>query len=213
MLSPTSWYVEFARVIACTRCTSSTDRNLLRDSAENVPQPGYIGANYEKSRVLLVGQNPGTPKTLTAQDLPYTVALRSLRDEPSAERYEKLSAVLEHFIPQWPVHGNYFPLNESGLTLSDIAYCNVVRCRTAADRAPGKYLTDTCLTQHFNRWLRLLQPRVVIFIGKWAWERGATQVVASGVPCAFINRQRSLSSDDRTANREAVAKLVRASRG
>jgi hypothetical protein len=213
MTTPISWHAEFARVIACARCTTSTDRNLLRDDVENVPQPGYVGANYENSRVLLVGQNPGIPKTLAVQDLPYTAALRSLRDEPNAERYEQLTAVLNEFIPQWPVHGNYFPLRECGLTLSDIAYCNVVRCRTISNRAPGKYLSDACLSQHFNHWLQLLQPRVVVFIGKWASERGAAQVVAAGIPHEFINRQRSLSSVERAANRQAVVKLVRADRG
>lgn len=214
MPSSIAWHAEFARVIACTSCTSSTDRNLLRDHTEHVPQPGYVGANYNKSRVLLVGQNPGIRKTRRAvQDLQYTVALCSLRDEPIAQRYEKLTVVLEDFIPQWPVHGNYFPLRECGLTLSDIAYFNVVRCRTRNDRAPGKHLSDVCLSEHFGRWLHLLQPRVVVFIGKWAAKRGAAQVVAEGIPYEYMNRQRSLSSVKRTENREAVVKLVGANRG
>lgn len=214
MPTPIVWHAEFARVIACTSCTSSTDRNLLRDDTENVPQPGYVGANYNKSRVLLVGQNPGTRKTRRAvQDLQYTAALCSLRDEPIAQRYEKLTVVLEDFIPQWPVHGNYFPLRDCGLTLSDITYFNVVRCRTRNDLAPGKCLSDVCLSQHFGRWLHLLQPRVVVFIGKWAAKRGAAQVVAEGVPYECMNRQRSLSSVKRAENRESVVNLVRANRG
>jgi uracil-DNA glycosylase len=202
-------YMEFARVIACTRCTCSTDRNLLRDESENVPQPGYIGENYKNTRVLLVGQNPGTPKSLAAKDLSYTAALRSLRDAPTSESYEHLEAVLASFIPQWPVHGNYFPLRECGLTLNDIAYCNAVRCRTRDDRAPNKLLTSTCISHHFIRWLELLQPRVVVFIGKWAAQQGGAYVAAAGIPYAYMNRQRSLSSNERTENRESVVQLVR----
>jgi len=214
MPTPIAWHAEFARVIACTSCTSSKDRNLLRDDTDNLPQPGYVGADYNKIRVLLVGQNPGTRKTRRAdQDRQYTAALRSLRDEPIAQRYEKLSVVLDDFIPQWPVHGNYFPLRDCGLTLSDIAYFNLVRCRTRNDLAPSRYLSDMCLSQHFGRWLHLLQPRVVVFIGKWAAARGRAEVVAQGIPYAYMNRQRSLSSVKRKENRDSVVNLVRANRG
>ena len=112
--------------------TTATDRHLLRDAEEHVPQPGYIGSNYDARRVLLVGQNPAIPGVLAAADLPYTAALRPLRDEPSVARYRELSSVLESFVPRWPVHGSYFPLQECGLTLQDIAHCNIVRCRTVS---------------------------------------------------------------------------------
>lgn len=208
-----NWAAEFANVIACTKCTTQTCRNLLRDSQENVPQPGYIGPHYAKTRVLLVGQNPGTPKTLEVQDRPYTAALRALRDEPTEQRYAELSDVLKRFIATWPVTNNYFPLRECGLSLEDIAYCNVIRCRTVADKPPNDRLAAVCVSTHFERWLTLLQPRVVVFVGKWAWERGHSTVEKLGVPCAYMNRQRSLSSTERLANRQAVAELVRKCRG
>ncbi len=208
------WHSEFARVISCKRCTSGTDRNLLRDDGENVPQPGYIGPHYDKSRVLLVGQNPGMPfKHLIAPDRPYTAALRALRDAPTPQQYSQLSAVLKDFIPAWPVHGNYFPLEESGLSLEDIGYFNIVRCRTLNNRLPGKRLTSECVDKHFVRWLSLLAPNVVVFIGKWAWEQGKSPVESGEIPCAFVNRQRSLSQLERTANRDKVAALVRQHRG
>lgn len=204
-----SWSQEFAHVIGCDHCSSTTDRNLLRDDVENVPQPGWVGGNYERTRLLLVGQNPGTPKSLAAADLPYTKALRDLRDNTTDFQYQDLVAVLRSFIPQWPVHGNYFPLAESGLTLEDIAYCNIVRCRTQADTSPGAKLVANCVSQHFSRWLELLKPQAVVFIGKWAAERGGTVVEAAGIPYRFMNRQRSLSSIERTENRNAVVQFVR----
>ena len=214
MNPPVEWrHTEFARVISCARCTQATDSKLLRDDGENVPQPGYIGPQYRKARVLLVGQNPGTPKSLAVQDLPYTSALRALRDEPTIQRYKDLSTVLRAFIPQWHVQNNYFPLAESGLSLEDIAYCNVVRCRTSGDGTPGELLTKQCLNEHFVRWLNLLNPKVVVFIGKWAWRQGGSAVGAKGIPCAFMNRQRSLSTDARIENRAQVVALVRKHRG
>ena len=206
-----NWPVEFARVISCTSCSQATDKNLLRDEGENVPQPGYVGANYRKHRVALVGQNPGTPKTLDVQDRPYTAALRRLRDSPTEVNYQELNAVLRIFIPQWPVHGNYFPLAECKLELQDIAYFNVVRCRTQSDAQPGFNTVNNCTHTHFGRWLDNLSPRVVVFIGKWAADRASEEVERRGIPFAFMNRQRSLSSLKRVQNRQTVIQLVRTS--
>lgn len=213
MNAPPVWSEAFARVVACERCSTSDHRSLLRDHVENVPQPGWVGSNYARTRVLLVGQNPGTPKSLAANDFEYTRALRDLRDNTSEQQYQELVCVLRDFIPQWPVHGNYFPLSESGLTLEDIAYCNIVRCRTVADSAPGSALVSNCLSEHFSRWLDLLQPIAVVFIGKWASERGGPVVAVAGIPYQFMNRQRSLSSAERVENRNAVVQFVRAKSG
>jgi len=210
-MSTISWCAEFVKVISCTACSRATDSNILRDVDENVPQPGYVGENYWKQRVALVGQNPGTPKSLALQDRPYTAALRSLRDTPNEAKYRELNEVLQAFIPQWPVHGNYFPLAECGLSLRDIAYFNVVRCRTGGDAKPGINTVNSCLHIHFGRWLENLAPRVVVFIGKWAADRASQEVQRRGIPFAFMNRQRSLSSLERSQNREAVVQLVRVS--
>lgn len=208
-----AWHTEFAKIVACTKCTPSTDRNILRDVAENVPQPGYVGTGYLKARVLLVGQNPGTPKKLEVRDRPYTNALRLLRDEPTHERYSELGIVLREFIPDWPITNNYFPLAECELSLEDIAYCNVIRCRTACDKKPTAYLASQCIKEHFVRWLRYLEPNVVVFIGKWAWTQGRDTVSSLNIPCSYMNRQRSLSSADRLTNRIEVTALVRKHRG
>jgi uracil-DNA glycosylase len=213
MTTTIEWYAEFAKVISCEKCTAVTCRNLLRDNDENVPQPGYIGSGYPKARVLLVGQNPGTPKSQELQDRPYTAALRALRDEPTSHRYEELAAVLRNFIPQWPVTNNYFPLRECNLALEDIAYCNVIRCRTVGDKKPNERLAKECIGEHFASWLRLLEPNVVIFIGKWAWEQGQSAVARAGIPFSYMNRRRSLSSEERAANRMAVQILVHEHRG
>ena len=208
-----NWPAEFARVICCTRCTTAFDRNLLRDDLENIPQPGYVGLGFDQTGVLLVGQNPGTPKMLAAADLPYTSALRKLGRDPTEQRYLDLRSVLEHFIPTWPVHGKYFPLEQCGLTIHDIAYCNLVRCRTTNDHKPNGILTETCADAHFQRWLEVLSPRVIVFIGKWAHDQAQHLARGRGIPSTFINRQRSLSSIGREQNRAEVIALVQEHRG
>ncbi|MDQ2774522.1 MAG: hypothetical protein M3Y57_06290 [Acidobacteriota bacterium] len=117
--------------------------------------------------------------------------------------------MLRSFIPMWPVHGGYFPLAECGLDLDEIAYCNLVRCRTVENRTPAQQVAKNCTATHLERWLDLLQPAVVVFIGKWAHDRARPRVESRRIPLAFMNRQRSLSIEGRAQNRKAVVELVR----
>jgi hypothetical protein len=198
----------FADVVSCESCPSTG--KLLRDRLENVPQPGFTGSNYSKSRVLLTGQNPGVPPPrMLDADKRYTAALRALRDRPSTERQREFDAIVREFVPTWPVHGAYFPLQECGLTLDDIAYCNVVRCRTVGNATPSESVARECVMRHFERWLDVLQPRVVVFVGKWASDHAADAVRSRGIPSSFMNRRRDRSATDRAANRAQVAALVR----
>jgi len=65
------------------------------------------------------------------------------------------------------------------------------------------------MTNHLGRWLDALAPRVVVFIGKWAADQAAREVSRRGIPCAFMNRMRSLSSQKREENRRSVVQLIR----
>ncbi len=151
--SPCSWSSEFARVASCNSCARLHATALLRDEVENVPQPGYVGSRYWTKRVLLVGQNPAVPpERLAAEDRPYTAALRKIRDAPTPENFVQLHSILTNFIPRWPVHGSYFPLTECGLELDEIAYCNLVRCRTVQNRTPSAQVAIACTEVHFDRW-------------------------------------------------------------
>lgn len=208
-------HLEFAEIISCTRCTLATAKNFLRDDGENVPQPGYIGPHYRKSRVLLVGRNPASAnERLAASDRKYTAAMGMLRDDPTVERYWELNAVLKEFMPKWPYLKPYLPLlTECGLSLDDIAYCNVVCCRTSDGEAPGDLVAKQCLETHFVRWVERLEPKVIVFLGKWAWKQARTTVAAKGIPCDYMNRSQSLSADERAKNEKKVVELLRKHRG
>ena len=199
----------FSDVVSCKRCNEMTSTKLLRDEYENVPQPGYVGSNYEQCRVLLVGQNPGVaPERMLARDKVYTKALRRLASERTTESYNDFYNVVVDFVPEWPVNRNYFPLDECGLTLADIAYCNVVRCRTNNNAAPSNALISNCKSAHFQSFIEAIQPKVVVFIGKWAHDNAA-HLLPKNVPCSFMNRMRSLSSSERQNNRNEVVALVK----
>ncbi len=201
--------LDYARVVSCEAC--SAVGKLLRDSGENVPQPGFVGRRYGETGVFLVGQNPGVPTVgLAARDKAYTAALRSLRDNQTKQSLLGALGVMRDFVPSWPISGSYFPLEECGMTLDDIAYCNVVRCRTVSNSPPPTSVADRCGSLHFQAWLDALQPSVVVFVGKWARDRVGHMVQAKGIPADFMNRARDLSSQARMENRDRVAKLVRA---
>jgi uracil-DNA glycosylase len=203
------WPIEFAKVIRCAKCSKATDPNLMRDSDQHVPQPGYIGEGYGQTGLLLVGQNPGLPNVgLAAQDRDYTAALRALRDAPTEQQYARLQVTLYRFIQKWSVQNNYFPLMEFGLSLKDIAYLNLVRCRTG-DKAPNANTVKECRRTHFEPWLEMLNPTCVVFIGRWACEQGRNAVAARRIPYATIDRNRSLNSSQRIINRTEVAGFVR----
>ena len=200
----------FVKVISCEACVEYTSRKLLRDNKENIPQPGYVGKNYDSNRLLLVGQNPGiAPEHRLEKDKVYTQSLRELARKPSMESYKSFYNTVIDFVPEWPVNRNYFPLEECDLSLEDIAYCNVVRCRTVNNSAPSKGLISNCTKKHFLNFVNAIEPNVVIFIGKWAHDNTA-HLLPKGVKYSFMNRMRSLSGLERQKNRREVIALVKA---
>jgi uracil-DNA glycosylase len=200
---------EFARVISCIACTSHTSTKLLRDSHLNLPQPGFIGQRYAQTGLVLAGQNPGlSPPRFALQDAEYMRALRKLQDKPTPQVMSELTKVLHAFVPKWPIHGNCFPLKECGLELDDIAYFNVVRCRTEENSAPGKGVIVNCL-DHFERWVDLVHPKVLIFLGKWAFKAAGHIPAQRGIRYAFINRDRSLNKKELAQDRERIVELVK----
>ena len=205
---------EFAKVVECERCSTNDCRSLLRDSGENVPQPGFVGTAYWHKRILIVGQNPAITKGAASElaDRPYTAALRALRDKKTIVTYEELWRITTEFLPTWRVHQDYFPLIECDLSLQDLAYCNIVRCRTARNGdnvPPNDRVAFRCADAHFSRWVQWLEPRAIIFLGKYAYDRGKEIADRFGVPSDFLNRVRNHPEELRRADRARVAALVR----
>jgi hypothetical protein len=158
---------------------------------------------------LLVGQNPGvSTSSQSRNDGQYMMSLRSLLDAEVEDSWERLQALLRTIIPTWPLTGSYFPLAEAGLRLDQIAYCNLVRCRTENNIRPAGLVVSNCI-DHFVRWLDCLTPNAVIFIGKWASDRGAHHVRERNIPHLFMNRKRSLSSEARLENREQAVAFIK----
>lgn len=199
-----------ARVLRCTACESSHRTGVLRDTSENIPQPGYVGKNYTYSRVVFVGQNPAIcPDRLRHEVAPYMVALHTLRDSPSAQALAEFRSTMEEFSPSWALFQRYLPLSDCGLQLDQIAYFNVVRCRTFRNASPRIVTTRMCIKNHFQGWLRILRPNCVIFLGKWGHDEAGHVPQKLGICTDFLDRSRSLSRAVRASNRQRIIELVK----
>jgi uracil-DNA glycosylase len=100
--------------------------------------------------------------------------------------------------------------------LEDIAYVNLVRCRTKKPEDPKKKMpppndriADACRCTHFEPWLDLLKPKCVVFVGLWACRQGGRTCDVRGIPKVAINRSKGLLGKDRDANRVEVVNFVR----
>ncbi|MBI4774950.1 MAG: hypothetical protein HY788_12365 [Deltaproteobacteria bacterium] len=195
---------EFARIVSCEACTTRTSSNLLRDSGENVPQPGFIGRNYRPKGLVLVGRNPAVCKPEhREQDAAYTDVLRRLKRKPTPELKEELTVLLEDYMPKWWIIKK-FPFDECEVGLDDIAFFNVVRCRMTKDKHhPAQGVINNC-RPHFERWLDLLEPGLLIFLGKWGYDRADDFVNPKKTQTSFIN----CSSKELIKDQEKVVKLV-----
>ena len=76
------------------------------------------------------------------------------------------------------------------------------------DTRPNRQVAETCVTTHFTRWVKLLEPRVIIFLGKYAWDCGQAIASEMKIPADYLDRERSRPSQLRIADRERVAALV-----
>lgn len=201
---------EFAKVVKCDVCARSRYPKLLRNDSFDLPQPGYIGTNYRNTGVLFVAQNPGISHDYSnARDMELANALIAVTEDEDAQAAANVKNILDRIMPAWKVFNDYFPLADCGLRLDDIAYTNIVRCRTVNNSTPGVQIARTCIASHFIGWVDWLKPRVVVCIGKWAHDKVGHELEARGIPNAFINRNRSLTNFERHRNRREVAELVR----
>lgn len=196
----------FASVINCRACSicQTISRGMM-----DLPQPGHIGMRYRG--ILLVGRNPCVDPTgrWKAQDSIYFKNMSELGQRPDESAYSRLEGFLVEYIKTWPICTRYFPLKECGLELDDIAYVNLVRCRTVGDKTPQKKMTANCINNHFLPWVEKLKPNIIVFVGKWAADRVKNIEIIKNIDCCVINRKRSLNGAQRAINRSEIVNKVR----
>lgn len=160
---------EFPKIVACRQCPLKTNENVLRDGDSNIPQPGIIGTEYfnRKKKRLYIGQNPKVNKNSNHEqyDKKYIFHLKQIKPTSSNEELSEIYSVMLDNIKQWNYSDN-FPFGQH--EYKNIAFFNFVRCRRKdEDKSPTKITARRCCV-HLARWIELLQPDIITFIGKWA---------------------------------------------
>ena len=155
-------------------------RNQCKNDFEQLdisvrPQGGFIGKNYEKSRVLIIGQNPGGGKAargnLGAEDDYYYNQVEEMVKSESRSMFSDFMNYLENdFMPRWPIFRNLDLNAHWEINISDIALINAVHCRTIDDATPNDSISMRCFSEYTLKQINLLEPKAIICFGKKAYD-------------------------------------------
>ncbi|MGO9743949.1 MAG: hypothetical protein ACLPN5_21020 [Roseiarcus sp.] len=158
-------------------------------------QPGYVGRNYVRGGVLLIGQNPGNgSNSMQAEgDNCQELALAKFRTA-SAEQLSKAMVELmqrleQGVMPTWSIVRNVVSplLTALDLRLDQVAYTNLVKFRTSDLKVRLPEVRKS--QQHTLLQIGLLEPRLIIRLGKTAF--GAFKIRYAGQTASdFVTRVR-----------------------
>jgi hypothetical protein len=142
-----------------------------RGEQDGLPQPGYVGRNYQLGGLTLIALNPGPDRTgLGRADLEQYEALGRLKeadDDHVLARFEDLMSVLERVMLEWRIIQNKGLLEilaSKQMTFADVAYTNIAKWRTIDD--PRKRELDESWKLGTEEQFMLLRPSRVILLGQ-----------------------------------------------
>ena len=144
------------------------------------PQPGYIGKDYERTRIVFLGQNPGAGGKGEFDSRAWDIELfkqylPNFVNNPSSNSFAELNAYLATILLEWPFFKQTefdFP-RSFGLRIEEIAYSNVLPVDSheeliAKRIVPHRAIFRYSVERFIGPWLELLAPKVVVVFGKVA---------------------------------------------
>lgn len=171
MKSDTTKYSELAwDVLKCKRCEGNKCKELgiSYEKIDYHNLPLIVGRNYSKSkkRVCIIAQNPGE-STKQSIDEEQTHLQKFYRSEKNKD-YEAFCEfmVKERFsgVKKWKLFDNFHVLTNLDILPSQIAFTNVVKCRTTDNNGLGQPLIRKC-SYHLENEIKALEPKFVITLG------------------------------------------------
>jgi uracil-DNA glycosylase len=80
-------------------------------------------------------------------------------------------------------------LDKAGIDRSKIFITNVVKCRPPGNRIPDEEETTACITNHLQRQISIIRPRVICVLGRTALESllGMKSILANRGKTVFRN--------------------------
>ena len=179
-----------------------------------LPQPGFVGRRYKRGGIVFIGANPGgagVPQLKS--DSVQNELLRKLRGATGSaclDAFEKLMNHLRVAMPEdWRIYDICVPpvLEGSGYTVDDIAFLNLVKWRTTAERLTGAVVRASWEFQT-QRQVAALRPRVIVGLGRTVVGRYVNEFDIDREECFILKRMRG----DRRLSDEGLAEAKRASR-
>jgi hypothetical protein len=177
------------------------DRSQTIANDNRIPQIGFVGDNYDKRRILVIGINPGNgPGDFRSpSDAVMFPALYKFFEMPNHETYAAAMAAQMEAFPSWLASKEIGPtLGQEGITTNDIAYINASPYRAGNGTAHDVFRTVRRKKRAAANWvspmLLALQPVIVIAHGV---EAARILRYADGVLCPLtFNRVRIKAQRD-----------------
>lgn len=167
------WRDAVYRILACPfhqkcRAECQPQSNLT----EEAPIPDFCGRSYKG--LVIIGANPGkaTSKKYIEKDAKRAILAEQFKNAPTSQNFEEVHDFIAGYMGEWKnnvVAENF--RNDLHLNVEEIAYVNLVKCRTKLTashpyQTVGETITRRCWGQNTKSQLDLLQPRYVIFLWK-----------------------------------------------
>jgi hypothetical protein len=181
---------------------------LPRHKYDKLPQPGFVGFEYEPGGLLFLGMNPGSAHATGGRgprdEIFYQCLLDLLEvdDKYILEEFDKFNGYLLFCINKWKLFNNYIKpaLRRFETRLSSIAFLNILHWRTQSDVNPRR-LYEINWNKYTRKQIEALQPGVIIVLGKnaakWFKEKWAKENVVPDVVVEYITRERNISKKER----------------
>jgi hypothetical protein len=148
--------------------------DLLRQD-DLTPQFGFVGRAYTKTRVLLLGINPGNGRetnTRTATDERMMPSLIRFARDPSPTNFTVAQGAYQAECANWHIWRRHCAeITGAGkLSLDDIAYSNSLPWRTGSESNFDESVAERAATLYAHPLIDELNPAIVICLGKRAAE-------------------------------------------
>ena len=192
------------------RGETASGRAAIVANDDLVPQFGYVGKEYVRTRVLLIGINPGNSKddSRSRQDEAMMPAQHAFAKGPSPEIFRKAQQAYKEVCWTWPVWKRHCSevIGSGKLSLEDVAYSNVLPWRTNSKSQFGESVAERAASLYAYPLVEELEPQVIIAMGK----RAAEVLSVGGRTFANLivwNRAQAATSPVLGARRSAAAQV------
>jgi len=147
------------------------ERHYRLQPGDSLPQPGYVGLEYERKGILLIGMNPGGKNSseISSNDEEQYFILKQIRSSSrgaTLESFDRLNEALSRTMPTWKLFNNYVRrhLDQCDTELVSVAYLNLLKWRTMNSSGLGS-LCSISWEAHTQRQIELLQPSTIVCLG------------------------------------------------